>query len=115
MPTPAACGTIGGPECLKGREGMATVVLVGTLDTKGAVYAWMRDRLRAHGCDVVLVDTGILASGRDVPVPDVGAEEVARAAGCELRALRAAGDRGATSDLERGEEGVGGEVGLEDG
>ncbi|AEW98932.1 Tm-1-like ATP-binding domain-containing protein [Streptantibioticus cattleyicolor] len=74
---------------------MATVVLVGTLDTKGAVYAWMRDRLRAHGCDVVLVDTGILASGRDVPVPDVGAEEVARAAGCELRALRAAGDRGA--------------------
>src|SRR5919108_439527 len=39
---------------------MATVVLVGTLDTKGTEYAYLRDRLRGHGVDVLLVDTGIL-------------------------------------------------------
>ncbi|MFE6855131.1 Tm-1-like ATP-binding domain-containing protein, partial [Streptomyces sp. NPDC057674] len=37
---------------------MATVVLVGTLDTKGEEYAWLRERLREYGADVLLVDTG---------------------------------------------------------
>ncbi len=40
---------------------MATVVLLGTLDTKGAEYAFLRDRLREHGVDVLL--DGILALG----------------------------------------------------
>ncbi|MFI0373372.1 Tm-1-like ATP-binding domain-containing protein [Actinomadura sp. 1N219] len=71
---------------------MATVVLVGTLDTKGAEYAWLRDRLRALGCDVVLVDAGTGPSEVDA---DVSAEEVARAGGATLQALRDAGDRGA--------------------
>ncbi|TDD31586.1 UPF0261 family protein [Actinomadura sp. KC06] len=71
---------------------MATVVLVGTLDTKGAEYAWLRDRVRELGCDVVLVDTGIGPSEVDA---DVSAEEVARAGGATLEALRDAGDRGA--------------------
>ena len=39
---------------------MATVVLVGTLDTKGQEYAFLRDRLREHGVDVLLVDCGIM-------------------------------------------------------
>jgi uncharacterized protein (UPF0261 family) len=29
-------------------EGSKTVLLVGTLDTKGAEYAYLRDRLRNH-------------------------------------------------------------------
>jgi uncharacterized protein (UPF0261 family) len=36
-----------------------TVVLLGTLDTKGAEYEWLRKRLQSHGVDVVLVDTGV--------------------------------------------------------
>ncbi|MEO3829578.1 Tm-1-like ATP-binding domain-containing protein [Actinomadura sp. B10D3] len=71
---------------------MATVVLVGTLDTKGAEYAWLRDRVRELGCDTVLVDTG--AGPSDVAA-DVTAEEVARAGGTTLDALRDARDRGA--------------------
>ncbi|TDD80570.1 UPF0261 family protein [Actinomadura darangshiensis] len=71
---------------------MATVVLVGTLDTKGAEYAWLRERVRELGCDTVLVDAGVGPSGAEA---DVSAEEVARAAGTSLEALRDAGDRGA--------------------
>jgi uncharacterized protein (UPF0261 family) len=71
---------------------MATVVLVGTLDTKGAEYAWLRDRVRELGCEVVLVDAGVGESEVDA---DVSAERVARAAGASLGDLREAGDRGA--------------------
>ncbi|MFI0410005.1 Tm-1-like ATP-binding domain-containing protein [Actinomadura sp. 3N508] len=71
---------------------MATVVLVGTLDTKGPEYAWLRDRVRELGCDAVLVDVGVGPSEVDA---DVTAEEVAQAGGTSLAALRDAGDRGA--------------------
>jgi uncharacterized protein (UPF0261 family) len=40
---------------------MPTVVLVGTLDTKGTEYAYFRDHIRL-GRRVLLVDVGILAS-----------------------------------------------------
>lgn len=70
---------------------MATVVLVGTLDTKGLEYAWLRDRLRELGCDVVLVDAGV---GEPRAGADVGNDEVARAAGADVAALRAAGEIG---------------------
>ncbi len=41
-------------------------MLVGTLDTKGVEYGFLRDRLRAAGVDTVLVDAGIVgpAAGR---------------------------------------------------
>lgn len=74
---------------------MATVVLVGTLDTKGAEYAWLSARLRESGCEVVLVDAGVLPPPQDGPASDVDAAAVARRAGHDLEALRAAGDRGA--------------------
>jgi uncharacterized protein (UPF0261 family) len=70
-----------------------TVVLVGTLDTKGAEYAFLRDRLVGRGLDVVVVDAGV-----NEPVgiePDVPRADVARAAGADTGALAAAGDRGA--------------------
>ena len=72
---------------------MATVVLVGTLDTKGLEYDFLRERLRAHGIETVLVDAGVLGDPR--VKPDVGREEVARAAGADVDALAAADDRGA--------------------
>ncbi|QEU96589.1 UPF0261 family protein [Streptomyces kanamyceticus] len=74
---------------------MATVVLVGTLDTKGEEYAWLRERLREYGSDVLLVDTGIQPPPAHAPVPDVPADVVARAAGHSLTKLRGAGERGA--------------------
>jgi uncharacterized protein (UPF0261 family) len=71
---------------------MAVVVLLGTLDTKGTEYAWLGDRVRELGCEVVLVDAGVGKPQIDV---DVSGERVARAAGASLEALREAGDRGA--------------------
>ena len=72
---------------------MATVVLVGTLDTKGREYGFLRDRLGEHGVETVLVDAGIL--GEPKVEPDVTREEVARAAGADAGELARAGDRGA--------------------
>lgn len=72
---------------------MPTIVLVGTLDTKGLEYAFLRDRLHDHGCDTFLIDTGIL----DQPQvdPDIDRETVARAAGTTVSNLVATHDRGA--------------------
>ena len=43
-------------------EMRSTVVLVGTLDTKGHEYAYVRERIRARGVDVLLIDAGSLTS-----------------------------------------------------
>ena len=72
---------------------MAAVVLLGTLDTKGVEYSYLRDRLLEHGVEVLVVDAGIYE-----PVglrPDIGRDEVARAGGANVAELAAAGDRGA--------------------
>jgi uncharacterized protein (UPF0261 family) len=74
----------------------ASVVLVGTLDTKGHEYAFLRDRLREAGVEVILVDTGVL--GEPLVEPDVAREEVARAGGADHAALVEAGDRGEAVD-----------------
>src|SRR6185436_15429858 len=71
---------------------MPTVLLAGTLDTKGAEYAYVRDRIRQRGIDVLVMDLGIL--GDPAFPPDVPAAAVAGAASADLAALRAAGDRG---------------------
>ncbi|MGI9255015.1 MAG: Tm-1-like ATP-binding domain-containing protein, partial [Thermomicrobiales bacterium] len=52
---------------------MATVVLVGALDTKGEEYGWLRERLRGHGVDVTLVDAGVL--GGPTVAPDITRED----------------------------------------
>jgi uncharacterized protein (UPF0261 family) len=69
-----------------------TVVLVGTLDTKGAEYKYLRDRLILGGVKTLLVDVGTL----DPPLvePDLSRREVAAEAGVDLDALTAARDRG---------------------
>ncbi|HEU4356547.1 MAG TPA: Tm-1-like ATP-binding domain-containing protein [Actinomycetota bacterium] len=80
---------------------MATVVAIGTLDTMGAEYGFLRERLLEHGVDVVLVDAGIL--GEPTTVPDIPRDEVARAAGDDVERLASAGDRGAAVEtMSRG-------------
>ena len=72
---------------------MTTVVLVGTLDTKGHEYARWRRLVEAAGVDCLLIDAGILGESQ-VPC-EIGADAVAAAAGIDLQALRSAADRGA--------------------
>ena len=65
---------------------MPTAVLLGTLDTKGREYAFVRDRLRESGIDVVLVDVGVL--GDPTVAPDISASQVASAAEVVLDDIR---------------------------
>jgi uncharacterized protein (UPF0261 family) len=69
-----------------------TVVLLGTLDTKGPEYDYLRDRLELAGVSVLLVDVGTLDAPR--ARPDISRHEVAAGAGVDLDALTAARDRG---------------------
>jgi len=68
------------------------VYLFATLDTKGREAAFVRDELRRSGVETLLVDCGCL--GDPAVAPDVPREEVFRAAGSTLEALRSRGDRG---------------------
>ncbi|WP_166162841.1 Tm-1-like ATP-binding domain-containing protein [Chelativorans oligotrophicus] len=72
---------------------MSTVVLMGTLDTKGAEYAFLRDEIEKQGIETLLVDTGIL--GDPSTRPDISRSVVAEAADADLAALIEAHDRGA--------------------
>jgi uncharacterized protein (UPF0261 family) len=72
---------------------MPTVLLIGTLDTKGPEIAYVRDRLQALGLSTIVADSGILAGPLDI-VPDVSRAEVARLGGRTIEALRQAGSRG---------------------
>src|SRR5215471_9270351 len=80
---------------------MATVALVGTLDTKGQDFAFLAARLRAAGAEVIVIDAGTGAP--DGLIPDVDGEAVAAAAGTSRAELRAASDRGrAVTEMGRG-------------
>lgn len=73
---------------------MKSVLLIGTLDTKGPEIAYVRDRLVALGVPTVVADSGILGEPLDI-VPDVTRAQVAERGGTTIDALRNAGSRGA--------------------
>ena len=65
---------------------MPTVVLLGTLDTKGREYGYVKEILVEAGVTPLLLDFGVLD---DPPFkPDISASEVAKAGGAELSDLR---------------------------
>ena len=69
-----------------------TVCLVGTLDTKGLEFGFVKERIEASGVATYVMNTGIL--GAPLLEPDVSAEQVAAAGGTSLKVLRNEGDRG---------------------
>ncbi|UNX54781.1 Tm-1-like ATP-binding domain-containing protein [Georgenia sp. TF02-10] len=80
---------------------MATVGLVGTLDTKREEYIWLRDALAERGIETVLIDVGTFSDG--VGIADIAAGDVAQAAGADIAGLRDANDRGAAmTTMSRG-------------
>ncbi|RZT07575.1 uncharacterized protein (UPF0261 family) [Kribbella sp. VKM Ac-2569] len=84
---------------------MATVALVGTLDTKSSEYRFVAERLRDLGVEVIMIDCGVL--GEPGFVPQIDRYHVARVAGEDLDRLAAAGDRGAAVQaMSRGAAGV---------
>jgi uncharacterized protein (UPF0261 family) len=69
-----------------------SVLLIGTLDTKGTEVAYLRELLEAAGVSVRVVDAGVL--GSPPFEPGITRAEVFRAAGTTLEAVQAANDRG---------------------
>lgn len=72
---------------------MATILLIGTLDTKGPETAYLRDRIRDLGCEALVLDSGILGEAVGIEA-DFSRAVVAHAAGSTIDALRNAGTRG---------------------
>ena len=80
---------------------MATIAVLGTMDTKGEEHAFVANLIKQRGHQVLVIDTGTL----DAPKlkPDITRFEVAAAAGADLNALVAKKDRGeAVAAMSRG-------------
>lgn len=69
-----------------------TVCIVGTMDTKGVEFSFIKSQIEATGASTCVINTGIL--GDPELTPDISADEVAHAGGSSLQALRDEGDRG---------------------
>lgn len=69
-----------------------TVLVIGTLDTKGEECLFIRDLLRKNGIGGILIDPGPI--GNPLAHGDIPREEVARKAGHELKDLAATRDKG---------------------
>jgi len=68
------------------------VAVLGTLDSKGAEFAFLKARLAAEGVDTLVVDAGVL--GPPAFSPDIPAADIAEAGGVSLAVLVAERDRG---------------------
>lgn len=68
------------------------VAILGTLDTKGAEFKYLKEKVEEFGCKTIVIDAGIL----DPPYfePDIKRDEVAMAAGVDLNSLLEKRDRG---------------------
>jgi ABC superfamily ATP binding cassette transporter permease len=70
---------------------MAVVALIGTLDTKGAEYAWLAEQLDKHGVQALFVDVGSFSAS---PLANISSDDVIAAADSDAAALRERRDRG---------------------
>ena len=71
---------------------MATIALLGTMDTKGDEHAFVAEQIRARGHTALVIDVGTDQEPR--LKPDITRAEVARLAAIDLPALTARHDRG---------------------
>jgi uncharacterized protein (UPF0261 family) len=67
------------------------VIIVGTMDTKGAEFSFVNDIIKGQGVETLIIDAGIFEPKLK---PDVSNEEVCKASGHDLEKLREVNDRG---------------------
>ena len=80
---------------------MATIAVLGTMDTKGEEHAFVADQIRQRGHKVLVIDTGTLEPPK--LKPDITREQVAAAASVDLAKVVAKRDRGEAVDaMSRG-------------
>src|SRR5438876_10457529 len=80
--------------CYTGPFTMATIAILGTMDSKGLEHAFVADRIKQRGHQVLVIDVGAL--GEPGLRPDIGRREIAAAAGIDLDTLVGRRDRGET-------------------
>jgi uncharacterized protein (UPF0261 family) len=74
---------------------------LGTLDSKGIEYAYLKKEIEAQGVSALVIDAGVL--GKPAFTPDIAAEEVAEAGGTSRASLAEKKDRGeAVAVMSRG-------------
>jgi uncharacterized protein (UPF0261 family) len=73
-----------------------TIAIIGTLDTKGEEFSFLKDEIEKRGCRTLLIDVGVL--GQPMIEPDIPAEVVAEAGGARLSDLVEQHDRGRALD-----------------
>lgn len=69
-----------------------TIVIIGSLDTKGEDFAFLKDEIAKRGFSPFVIDVGVL--GDPQFLPDISAQVVADAGGKSLDKLRETHDRG---------------------
>ena len=69
-----------------------TILLIGTLDTKGAEFGYIKDLIKNRGFKTLVLDAGVI--GEPTIVADISAKTVAKVGGCSLKSLREKADRG---------------------
>lgn len=81
---------------------MKTVAIVGTFDSKGREFLFVRDLIESQGLKTLMIHSGVFEPSF---TPDISNDEVARAAGADIRDVAARKDRAyATEILARGME-----------
>jgi uncharacterized protein (UPF0261 family) len=68
-----------------------TIVIAGTLDTKGQEFAYLKDLIRKEGLETLVVDFGVM--GEPAFAPDIPRQEVAKAGGGDLSFLASGGHK----------------------
>jgi uncharacterized protein (UPF0261 family) len=74
-----------------------TILLLGTMDTKGLEFAYAKEKINERGHRTIVVDVGIL--GNPLLNPDISQEEVAQAAGTNIQEVIAQGKEGVAIEL----------------
>ena len=73
---------------------MATIAILGTMDTKGEEHGYVAEIIRKRGHKTLVIDVGALEEPK--LAPDIYREEIASAAGVDFKELVARRDRGET-------------------
>ncbi len=76
---------------------MSKIVIVGTLDTKGVEFKYVKDIIEGEGLETIVVDAGVL--GEAYFEPDISRAKVAEAGGQSIEELVEAKDRGKSMEV----------------
>ena len=80
------------------------IVMIGTLDTKGDQFAYLKKLIEERGHRVITMDVGVL--GEPPFVPAISSAEVARAGSTSLEELRASREHEPTAVMDRMAQGA---------